>query len=307
MSVTNPARKAELVTDTIACPSCGAQLPAAAAFCTSCGQRVAADPTVVGTPGLNDPTQVVPPEAPPHPNPPAPPMAPPPMVHEAPLAPPPAPSSGPWGPASTGAAPDGPPTTAPWDPPANPPPPSWQQPTPPMEPQAWAGPGGMAPASVYGTAPAPAGAPAATGRRPSIAGGLAAIVGAVLTIAGVFSGWVTLRPQGSSETVSMWSLASGDGFLKTNDPYVLVALAGCAGLVGLLLLVGVGRTVARILAIVLGLAIIGVVAADWMSISSFVEDNFPTTFQAQTAIGLYLAVAGGVITAIAGLLPAKKQ
>ncbi|MFN8019387.1 MAG: zinc-ribbon domain-containing protein [Acidimicrobiales bacterium] len=290
------------MTDTIGCPHCGAQLPAAAAFCTSCGQRVGADQTLVDTPGLNDPTQVVPPVAPPHPNPPAPPEMAPPMPTEAPL--PPAPTSGPWGPTSTASVPDGPPTTAPWDPPANPPPPSWQQPTPPMEPQAWAGPGGMAPASVYGTAPAPAGAP--TGRRPSIAGGLAAIVGAILTIAGVFSGWVTLRPEGSRVTVSMWSLASGDGFLKTNDPYVLIALAGCAGLVGLLLLVGVGRTVARILAILIGLGILGLVAADWMSISNFVQDHFPTSFQAQTAVGLYLAVAGGIVTIIAGLLPAKK-
>ena len=293
------------MTDTIQCPECGAQLPAAAAFCTSCGHRVSApDQTLVDNPGLHDPTEVVPPVAPPPPNPPSPPTAPPPPVAGEVL-PPPAPTSGPWGPASTASVPDGPPTTAPWNPPVNPPPPTWQQPTPPTEPQAWAGPGGMAPATVYGTAPAPTGGAARSGS--TVIGGILAIVGGLLAIAGVFSGWVTLRPAGSSETVSMWSLASGDGYLKTNDPYLMVALAGCAILVGLLLLVGVGRTPMRVLAVLVGLGMVGVIAADWVQISSFIQDNFPSSFQAKSGVGMIMAGLGAALVVIAGIIPVRKR
>ena len=37
-----------------------------------------------------------------------------------------------------------------------------------------------------------------------------------------------------------------------------------------------------------------------------VTDNLPESFQASGAIGFYLAIAGGVLVAIAGLMPAKK-
>ena len=140
----------------------------------------------------------------------------------------------------------------------------------------------------------------------SVLGGVVALVGAVLTIVGVFSGWVTLDPGSNSETVTAWSMTAGDGLLKSNDPYVLVGLAVLAGVLAVLLFAGVARTFVRIVTVVTGLGIVGVVAYDWSSIASFVNDHLPSTFQASSAIGLYLAVAGGVLVAIAGLLPAKK-
>lgn len=132
------------------------------------------------------------------------------------------------------------------------------------------------------------------------------IVGGILTLVGVFSGWVTLGPSGNTVTDSGWSLTSGDGYLKSSNPYLLVALGAVAVVVGVLLLLGVARPVARIAAIAVGIGIVAAVAVNWMSISSFVEDNFQSDFQAKTAIGFYLAIAGGIVTAVGALLPAKK-
>jgi hypothetical protein len=153
---------------------------------------------------------------------------------------------------------------------------------------------------------APAAPPAAAAKASSPLGGIAAIVGAVLTIAGVFSGWVTLGPEGSTVTDSGWSLTTGDGFLKSNDPYVLVGLAAAAVVIGLLLFVGAVRPLARLGAIGVGIGIVAVTALNWMAIADFVTDNFTSDFQADAAIGFYLAIAGGIVTAIGGLLPAKK-
>lgn len=295
----------------MACSNCGTDVPAAAAFCTGCGQPMQAaappppDPTRVDTPGLNDATQVTPPP----PSDPAPsPFAPPPSAAE-PLPP------GSWGAPSAPSAPSGPPTSAPWNPPASPPPPSWQQPTaPPPGAATFGAPGttgapptwGQVPGAP-GSAPAwgePAPAPASTSRTsPSILGGLVGIIGSVLAIVGVFSGWVKL---GSTGTVTAWSLTQGDGLLKSQTPYAIVALASVAGLASLLLFTGIARTPVRIVTALVGLAIVGVTAANWAEIASYVTDNFPSSFEANTAIGFYLAIAGGVLVFIAALLPAKK-
>lgn len=160
------------------------------------------------------------------------------------------------------------------------------------------------PPTMWGTV-APAAAPAKATKSPL--GGLAAVAGGVLAIAGVFSGWVTLDPGGNSETVTAWSLTAGEGLLKSNDPYALVALGAAAVVLGLLLFAGVARTLVRVAVIFVGLGIVAVAAVNWSSIASFITDTQSSSFQADTAIGFYFAIAGGALAAIAGLLPAKKK
>lgn len=294
------------MSDTTTCSNCGTEVPAAAAFCTGCGQSMAApaaappvdDATRVETPGLNDATQVTPP--PPSAAAPAafaaPPTAPPP--------PPAAPAAGPWTP------PAEPPTAAP-----PPPPPAWQQPAPPAPPAgapAYAPPAAPAGAPGWqtpGAAAAPAWgaaaeAPPAAKKGGSLLGGLVGLIGAVLALVGVFSGWVKL---GDTGTVTAWSLTEGEGLLKTQTPYAIVALAAAAVVVSLVLFTGIARPLARILALLLGIAIIGVTAANWAEIASFVTDNFPSSFKATTAIGFYLTIAGGVLVILSALMPAKKK
>ena len=130
------------------------------------------------------------------------------------------------------------------------------------------------------------------------------LIGAVLTIVGIFSGWVKV---GSTGTVTAWSLTVGDGVLKSQTPYVLVGLAGVAGLTALLLFTGITRTAVRIVAALTGIAIVSVTTANWAEIASFVTDNFPSSFEVTTAIGFYLAIVGGVLVFVSALLPAKKQ
>lgn len=135
-------------------------------------------------------------------------------------------------------------------------------------------------------------------------GGLVGIIGAALALAGIFSGWVKL---GDTGTVSAWSLTSGDGLLKTQTPYVILVLAAAGVVVSLVLFTGIARTLARITAALLGIAIIGVAAANWGEIASFVTDNFPSSFKATTAIGFYFTIAGGVLLIVSALMPAKKK
>jgi hypothetical protein len=137
-----------------------------------------------------------------------------------------------------------------------------------------------------------------------VVGGLITIVGAVLAIAGVFSGWVELGDLG---TVSGWSLTEGEGLIKSNDPYLLVGLGAAALVGGVLLLVGVARTLVRIAVILLGLTIVGVAVLNWLSIADFIEDTQATSFEASAAIGFYLTIAGGIVAAIGGLIPGSKR
>ncbi|MCU1371452.1 MAG: hypothetical protein JWO77_2646 [Ilumatobacteraceae bacterium] len=276
------------MSDTTTCSQCGTEVPAAAAFCTGCGQplRAAAppppvdptvDPTRVETAGLNDATQVAPP--------------------------PPPPTSAPWSPPAPGAA----------QPPVPPPaPPSWQQPVappgaatftpaaPPASGPAWGTPAPQAGAPVWGQQAPEREAPS---RRGSVLGGLVGVIGSVLAIVGIFSGWVKL---GSTGTVTAWSLTEGDGLIKTQTPLVILALAGFALAFSLALFTGLARTPVRIITALLGIAIVGVTAANWAQIAAFITDTFPPSFEATTAIGFYLTIAGGVLVLIASLLPAKK-
>lgn len=273
------------MSDQTTCPNCGAAVPAAAAFCTSCGHRMAEQPAAAGpgpsdsgdatrvdTPGLHDDTAVY-----------------------RPPAPEPAPQA-PWQPAQ-------------WAPPAPPPAPGWQ--TPPGPPQQSGHPGqqswGAPPPGPpqWGPAPAPS-PPAAGGNHPSLFGGLVAILGAILVVVGVFTPWIGNNQDDPQLDASGWDLAGGDKALESTDPYVLLALAVAALAVGTVLVLGVLRPVARIAAVVVGLVVIAIMVRDWMTIADAVTDQ-GSDFEITAQFGFYLAIAGGVVTALASLLPAGRS
>ena len=102
-------------------------------------------------------------------------------------------------------------------------------------------------------------------------GGGGAVAGGVLTIAGVFSGWVTLDPGGNSETVTAWSLTAGEGLLKSNDPYILVALGAAAVVLGLL----AGGTLAAMLPVLDGHATWREIGARARDISDISDTGSP--------------------------------
>lgn len=172
----------------------------------------------------------------------------------------------------------------------------------------------VAPAwNAPGAAPVAVAPPKPKGGSPI--GGLLALVGGVLTIAGVFSPWVTNNQTDAA--LSGWDLVSGDkGFkvaansflaFESADPYALVALGAVAVVLGVLLFTGAARTVVRLAAIVVGLAIIGLLVRDWTSLADVVTKNAPPEFEISSALGFYLAAAGGVLTALAALLPARTR
>ncbi|MEO6627545.1 MAG: hypothetical protein ABIP03_03150 [Aquihabitans sp.] len=157
--------------------------------------------------------------------------------------------------------------------------------------------------------------PSTTGTHPgSPLGGLLAIVGGVLTIAGLFIPWVTNNQ--SDAGLSGWDLTSGDkGFImsrgdlltfKSLDPYFLLILGFLGIVIGLLLFTGISRSIARVVVLVAGLAIVGLLAYDWTSLSEVVSQNAPPEFEIATATGFYLSIAGGAVMAAASLMPAKK-
>lgn len=303
------------MSESIICPACGAANPLAAAFCTACGESLAAaappapdaaavgpDATAVTQPGLHDATRVHEPVAP---------TPPPPGFVGSPLAAPApsAPSAPPPPVAPTG--------TAPWNPPASPPPPSWQQPvappgaatfgsTPAGGPSAapWAAPNPQAPPSMW-SAEAPAAPPAA--KKGSVLGGIAALLGGALALGGVLSPWVGVEVgPASADPITGLALAQGDGLLKSGDPYLIAMLGVGALVVGVLLFTGILRLAVRLTAAFVGIAILAVAALNWASIASYVSDNLPSTVEATTAIGFYLAIAGGVLTLLAAVAPAKR-
>lgn len=289
------------MTDTKDCPNCSATLPAGATFCTSCGTRIgegghaapptdsapAEDATRVDNPGLGDSTQVFspPPAAPPEPNP-------------QPYAPP----SAPWQPADAPSAPPaGPPSPPSWNPPGNPQAPAWQQPQPAAPAQGWGAPPGAAP--QWG-APAPASTGNGTQTDGSPIGGVIAMVGGVLALVGLFTAWVGSNQ--TDATTSGWDLISGDKGLKSNDPYLILALGIGALVIGLLLFTGVARPLVRIAAVVVGVAVIAVALRDWLSIVDLVKDA-SSDVEITAQFGFYLTIAGGIVTAAAALLPAQRK
>ncbi len=288
------------MSDTTTCPNCSATLPAGATFCTSCGTRLeiaaaAPDATRVDTPGLHDATQqYTPPAAPWQP---AESAAPPPPVPATPswqTPPPPAPAAPPtWG-AAAAPAPPSPPAGAPWQAPAEPATP-------------WGGAPGQPAWGAPAAAPVHAAAPSS---KRSPFGGIVALIGGVLTLVGLLSAWLTRSD--TSGQISGWDL-TGEVLLADNprltmtskDPYLLLGLGLVALLIGVLLFLGKARGLIRIAALAVGIAIVGIHARDWMSITDVVKP-LPSSIEFDAGFGFYLGIAGGVLTALSGLIPGKK-
>jgi uncharacterized membrane protein YphA (DoxX/SURF4 family) len=133
-----------------------------------------------------------------------------------------------------------------------------------------------------------------------------AILGAILVLVGVFTPWISNNQDDPQFEASGWDLAAGDKALESTDPYVLLALGAVALAIGAILLLGVLRPVARIAAVVVGLVVIAIMVRDWLSIADAVTDR-GSDFEITAQFGFYLAIAGGVVTALASLLPAGRS
>lgn len=315
------------MSDTTTCPSCNNPVPAQAAFCTNCGHRMegqadtsaaAGEPTVQESASADPSTSQEASSADPASEPVAPILPPPasfappgesdatrvdtPGLHDSTQVYTPPSSGTPWQPADQGAAPtpgpSGPPTTAPWSPPEAPPAPPWQQ---------QAGP--TAADQPWG-APHPAPGPASPGTsQKSPIGGILTILGGIAILVGLFTPWLESNQNDDSASgwtlTSGWSPASGANELTSNDPYIVLGLGIAALVVGFMLLQGVIRPLARIAAILIGLAAIGVLVFDWLQVTDHVSD-MSSSVEVSQAFGYFIAVAGGALTAIGALLPAKK-
>lgn len=296
------------------CPQCGASVPDGAAFCTSCGTSLtdpsatAADTSPTGPPedvtrveqpGLQGETRVLPETPPSGPAPDAVPSSPtttpPPPEPAATFAPPPpqpawgsTPSDQGWGP-----QPGGPPSS--WDAPA-PAPSSWDQPGAPAA-TSW-------PAASAPTTTEPARAPA---------GAIVGVVGALLTIVGLFLPWVSantgtnLSLVGNEDSLTGWALATkAEIRITTNDPYLLLALGILALGVSVLLFVRAAPAL-RIALAVVGLAIVGLTIYDLSSIRSVVQDTFSNDEKVTPQLGLWLTLGGGIVCIVAACLPAARR
>lgn len=135
-----------------------------------------------------------------------------------------------------------------------------------------------------------------------------------MTLVGLFMPWV--KSGSSSAGLSGWDLTSGDkGFLtdsgmltfESPDPYVILVLAVGALITGLLAYSGGTRNLSRILGVVLGVGIIGLMIRDWSSLANVVETQAPSTFEVSSDIGFYLAIAGGALVILSAAMPAKRS
>lgn len=134
-------------------------------------------------------------------------------------------------------------------------------------------------------------------------GGISALVGAVLVLVGLFTAW--LGNNITDDTLSGWELLDGDNGFETSDPYLLLAL-GIVGLaVAVALFRGVARTPMRIVAVVVGVAVVVTHARDWMDIADIAK-KLPQGVEITAQFGFYLGIAGGVLVALSALMPAKK-
>lgn len=303
------------MSDTITCPSCSNEIPAQAAFCTNCGHRM--EPQAPAEPSTTTPAAA--PNEPPVGEP---------TAQSAPILPPPAsfsppeeadatrvdtpglhdstqvyspPGAGtPWQPADQGApSPSGPPSTAPWSPPPSPPAPPWQQQAGPTasNDQSWGSPQA---ATAPGTS---------SGAGKSAIGGVAAILGGIAILVGLFLPW--LESNQEVDAASGWSLTSGwapapgTSELTSNDPYIVLGLGIAALVIGFMLLQGVIRPLARIGAIAVGAAVIGLLVYDWLQVTDHISD-MSSSIEVTQAFGYFVTIGGAVVTALAALLPAKK-
>lgn len=182
------------------------------------------------------------------------------------------------------------------------------QPLPPGSPgapgvAAWGAAGAASPSTwTPSSTPAPVPSPGAS-KGGSVGGGVLAIIGAILVLVGVFSPW--LGSNQGSDTITGWKLREASSGFETKDPYLLLAIGIVAIIVAIVLFVGIARTLARVVVVLLGLAVILTHVRDWVDISDIVE-KLPTSVKITAEYGFYLGIVGAVLLIVAALLPAKK-
>lgn len=126
-----------------------------------------------------------------------------------------------------------------------------------------------------------------------------------MTVAGTFLGWFEFSSGSGVETIKGWDLATSKSIPFTSkDPYTLLALAAFGAVVGVLLLIGKLRPLARAAAVVVGAAIIALVVRDWLTASDLVKAQ--PGWKLSQQVGFFVPIAGGAIIAVAAVLPAKK-
>lgn len=150
---------------------------------------------------------------------------------------------------------------------------------------------------------------AAAGQK-SMLGGALAILGGLATIVGLFLPWLESNQDGVDassgwDLTSGWAPASGANELTSNDPYIVLGLGIAALVIGFMLLQGVARPIARIAAIVVGVAVIGVLVYDWLQVTDHISD-MASSIEVTQAFGSFVTIGGGVLTALGAILPAKK-
>ena len=140
-------------------------------------------------------------------------------------------------------------------------------------------------------APRPAGAPQATSPLPMI--GIIAIAGAALAAVGCLLPWVDFMGHTTSSFDFGYATSLGDG--DGNDGMLVLIIAAAAAVLGGLSFKG-RYNLANLAFIALGVAIAGVASYNLWKIIDLTDS------MKYVGIGLYMSVAGGIVTAVAGLL-----
>lgn len=123
--------------------------------------------------------------------------------------------------------------------------------------------------------------------------GKLAIAGGALTVLGAFLSWVTVRDD-SSQTTTESGMVLGDGAIFVGVGIFVVAL-------GLWVVLGHPRT-ARLLLVLAGVAVVGLTSLEYFSeIKERVQGTFGFE-SASVGIGIYTLFAGGLATALAGVM-----
>jgi hypothetical protein len=126
-----------------------------------------------------------------------------------------------------------------------------------------------------------------------VSGGKLATAGGALTVLGVFFSWVTERGDDMSVTTED-GMVGGDGVIFVGVGIFVVAL-------GLWVILGHPRT-AWVLLVVAGVAVVGLTSLEYFS---EIKERVQGTFGFSTAsvgTGIYTLFAGGLATALAGMM-----
>jgi hypothetical protein len=129
--------------------------------------------------------------------------------------------------------------------------------------------------------------------RSRVSGGKLATAGGALTVLGAFLSWVTVSTDYGA-TITESGMAAGDGAIFIGVGIFVVAL-------GLWVILDHPKA-APVLLVLAGVAVVGLIALEYFSeIKERVEGTWGFEW-ASVGIGIYTLFAGGLITALAGVV-----